>query len=393
MTSIISDDIRQAMHESSWIRKMFETGNELKNKLGPENVFDLSLGNPVIEPPKEFFEAVAQRATNPDKGSHRYMNNAGFEEVRDSIARDLRQRNILNTSKEQINMCVGAGGGLNVLLKALINPGDEVIILAPYFVEYLFYIKNQQGVPVAVNLGQDFDLDIENIQKALTAKTRAVLLCSPNNPTGSVLSEGKIAALHQLLLEHNKRCPKPVMLLSDEPYREIYYGDAPLPATVRDYPHSAIIYSWSKTLSIPGERIGYIAVNENNEDKELNNAITFCTRILGFVNAPALMQWVIKDLIHCAAPLEPYKKLRDKLIKGLHDMGFECVTPMGAFYAFPKVPKRFDGDDVAFVRAAQKEAVLFVPGSGFGWPGNFRISYAVEEQVLDNAIIKMEALK
>jgi len=370
---------------------MFEAGSELKQLLGAENVYDLSLGNPVIEPPAEFFSALQELSQTTQKGLHRYMPNAGFDDVRETIAKDLNNKQLLTTTKKHITMCVGAGGGLNVILKALLNQGDEVIVLAPYFVEYLFYIKNNGGQAVTVNTDCSFDLDISAIAEALNKKTRAILICSPNNPTGTIYSKEKIASLHDLLHQHNKKIDQPIMLISDEPYRELYYGTDPLPSTVYNYPHSAIVYSWSKSLSIPGERIGYIALSENVGDERLSEAIIFCTRILGFVNAPATMQLIVKNLISCTAPVEHYRKLRDKLYKGLEQLGFECIQPMGAFYVFPKIPDNYT-DDIAFVTAAQQQAVLLVPGSGFGWPGNFRISYAVDEWVVDGALKKMSLL-
>ncbi|MGE4159276.1 MAG: pyridoxal phosphate-dependent aminotransferase [Planctomycetota bacterium] len=383
--SLVSTQVAASLDQASWIRRMFEKGNELRAKLGPRNVFDLSLGNPVIEPPAAFFNTLAELSRKRTGGHHRYMSNAGLLELRAKVAANLTRRKILPCQPEDVVMTVGAGGALNVLMKAILNPGDEVVIMAPYFVEYLFYIRNHGGKPVIANLDKQFDLDLKAIRKALSRRTKAVIVCSPGNPTGVALSKSRIAGLHRLLMAHGRRYGTRVLLVSDEPYREIYYGRGHTPSCTAGYRDSAVVYSWSKSLSIPGDRIGYLALNKTIGEPTLRSAITFTNRTLGFVNAPATMQYVAMKLLDLPAPVAPYRKLRDLLVKGLRDLGIECPTPNGAFYAFPKVPKKFR-DDIAFVEAAQQVGVLVVPGRGFGSPGHFRISYAVEPWVLKGAL-------
>lgn len=383
--SLVSDQVASSLDQASWIRRMFEKGAELRARLGERNVFDLSLGNPVIEPPPAFFNTLFELSKRRSGGLHRYMSNAGLMEVRAKVAANLSRRKILPCQAEDVVMTVGAGGALNVLMKAILNPRDEVIILAPYFVEYLFYIRNHGGTPVIANLDKNFDLDLGSIRKALSRKTKAIIVCSPGNPTGVTLSKGRIAGLQRLLAAHARRHGTRVLLVSDEPYREIYFGKGRAPSCTAGYRDSAVVYSWSKSLSIPGDRIGYLAINQNIGEPTLRSAVTFANRTLGFVNAPAIMQHVAMKLLDLPAPVAPYRRLRNLLVKGLKDLGIECPTPDGAFYAFPRVPKKFK-DDVAFVEAAQEVGVLVVPGRGFGTPGHFRISYAVEPWVLKGAL-------
>lgn len=382
---LVSTRVASNLDQASWIRRMFEKGTELRKRLGPENVFDLSLGNPVIEPPPAFFKTLAELSKKRSGGLHRYMSNAGLLEVRTKVAAGLTKKGILPCSADDVVMTVGAGGALNVLMKAILNPGDEVLILSPYFVEYLFYIENHGGKPVVAPLDRNFDLDIAAIRLKLSRRTKAIILCSPGNPTGVTLSRARIKALHKLLLAHGKKHGSKVLLISDEPYREIYFGKGRAPSCTAGYPHSAVVYSWSKSLSIPGDRIGYLALSRHLGEPKMRAAVTFANRVLGFVNAPASMQYVAMKLLRCPAPVAHYRKLRDVLVKGLKELGIECPTPTGAFYAFPKVPRKFK-DDVAFAEAAQSVGVLVVPGRGFGTPGHFRISYAVEPWVLRGAL-------
>ena len=288
----VANAISEAMTRASWIRKMFERGTEMTRVHGANNVFDFTLGNPVIEPPAAFYDELAAIAARRGEGLHRYMQNAGFPTVRAAIAERLG-RDFPGIEAGGVIMCVGAGGGLNATLKAVLNPGDEVVILAPYFVEYNFYIQNHGGVPVVAQTGDTFDIDPDALAAVITEKTRAVLVNSPNNPTGRLYPRASLEALGRVLADAEARIGHPIYLLSDEPYREIVYVDDPPPSASTFHPNSFLIYSWSKSLSIPGERIGYIAVNPATDDPAgLAGAITFTNRTLGFVNAPATMQLI-----------------------------------------------------------------------------------------------------
>lgn len=370
---------------------MFEEGAKLKEQFGADNVYDFSLGNPDLEPPEEFFKAVADIAKNRKSGAHGYMPNAGFPAVRDAIARSVAKDHNIEIDGSSLIMTCGAAGGMNVILKTILEPGEEIIVIKPYFAEYGFYISNHQGVMVTVDSNEDFSINIDNIAKAITEKTRGIIVNSPNNPSGKIYSSEDIKALSALL---EKKSPggRPIFLLSDEPYREIVYNGKEVPPILSVYKNSLIINSYSKSLSLPGERIGYIAVNPNIEGYPLIIAgLNLCNRILGFVNAPALMQRVVANLCDTTVDVSLYKSRRDLLSQGLKKSGYDFTEPEGAFYIFCKSPS---ADDVAFIRHLQKYNILAVPGSGFGVPGYFRIAYCVSGNVIKKAIPEFEkALK
>jgi len=387
----ISKSIKDSIEKSSWIRKMFEEGAKLKQKYGPDNVYDFSLGNPDLEPPEEFFKAVKSSIEKRQAGVHGYMPNSGFPEVRDVIARKVSKEHNIDIDGNSMVMTCGAAGGMNVILKTILEPGEEVIVIKPYFAEYGFYITNHQGVMITVDSNEDFSLNIENIKKAMTDKTRAIIINSPNNPTGKIYSIEDLKALSSLLDGKNPG-GRPVFILSDEPYREIVYDGNFVPPLLSLYKNSLVINSYSKSLSLPGERIGYIAVNPGIQDYSLLMAgLNLCNRILGFVNAPALMQRVVAELCDVTVNIDLYKSRRDLLSNGLKSAGYDFSEPEGAFYVFCKSPV---SDDVAFVHHLQKYNILAVPGSGFGAPGYFRIAYCVSENVIKKALPEFEkALK
>jgi aspartate aminotransferase len=380
---LLSKKIAQSMQSSSWIRKMFEEGARLRLQHGADAVQDFSLGNPVLEPPAKVREALVHAADPGMPGAHRYMPNAGYPEVRAAVARYLADRTGLPMEAKHVVMCVGAGGGLNVVMKTLLDPGDEVILLTPYFVEYDFYVDNHGGVPVHVPTGADFQLDLAAIEAAITPRTKALLLNSPNNPCGVVYPRASLDALGNLLRTASRRFGHAISIVTDEPYRHISYG-VDVPWVFRSYEHVVLVTSHSKDLALPGERIGYIAFDPRLEDVDLLIAgATFATRTLGFVNAPAIQQRAVATLQGFTVDPEIYRRKRDRLYSALRGFGYECVEPQGAFYMFPKTPI---ADDVAFVKLLLEELILVVPGTGFGRPGHMRISYCVEDATIDRAL-------
>jgi aspartate aminotransferase len=376
----VSRQVREAMDGASWIRRMFEEGLRLKQRLGADQVADLSLGNPVMEPPAPVLERLRMLAADPTPGTHRYMPNAGFESTRAAVAGALARRTGVHYDAAHVVMTVGAGGALNAVLKALLDPGDEVVLLAPYFAEYRFYVWNQGGVPVVVQTDERFRPSVTAIAAALSPRTRAVLVNAPNNPTGVVYPPEDLAALADVLAKASKTQGRPVWLISDEPYRAVVYDGAVVPWPVHHYRDTVHVTSFSKDLALPGERIGYLAVNPASPDAEsLVAACTFANRILGFVNAPALQQRLVEGLLDVSIDVAPFARHRAVLLDALAAAGYDVVAPQGAFYLFPRVP-RADGDDLAFVRACVEERLLVVPGRGFGRAGHFRLSYAVTER-------------
>lgn len=379
-----SERIQESIKRSSWIRKMFEQGGQMKEKYGAENVFDFSLGNPNLEPPERFNEVLDKLVKDTVPGRHGYMPNAGYVETRQAVADYLNTYNRARFSPDEIVMTVGAGGALNVVLKTILNPGEEVIIPSPYFVEYNFYLDNHQGVPRIVPTKPDFSIDFDAISEAITEKTRAVLINSPNNPTGKVYGEGELNRLADILSNYSEQFGQPIYLISDEPYRKIVYDGVTVPSVFNAYNESFVVTSFSKDLSLPGERIGYLAANPDISDKDTIIAgLVLCNRCLGYVNAPALMQRAIPYLLEESVDISLYQKKRDMLYNGLSSFGYDIVKPEGTFYLFPRTPI---GDDVAFVSALLKEKILAVPGSGFGGPGHFRIAYCVSDGVIEGAL-------
>ena len=363
---------------------MFEEGEKRKSKYGAENVFDFSLGNPNLDPPPRFRQVLGKLVNDPAHGQHAYMPNAGFVETRQAVADSLNKFNRPRFTADDIVMTVGAGGGLNVVLKTILNPGEEVIVLKPYFVEYDFYLDNHQGIPKVASTKSDFSIEFDAIEAAVSEKTKAVLINSPNNPTGKIYRAEELKELANLLSHYSGKFGQPVYLISDEPYRKIIYDGITVPSIFDVYNESLMVTSFSKDLSLPGERIGYAAASPHMSDKGMVTAgMVLCNRIIGFVNAPARMQRAISHLLEESVDVSIYQKKRDLLCEGLASFGYDFARPEGAFYLFPKTPIE---DDVAFVAALQEENILTVPGSGFGGPGYFRIAYCVPDEVIEGAL-------
>ena len=365
--------------KSSWIRKMFEEGAKMKAEFGAENVFDFSLGNPDVPPPAKFGEVLKELVGDEKPGVHSYMPNGGYPYVREVLAAKLSQEQDVELGMGDVLMTCGAAGGLNVIMKSLLDPGDEVIILAPFFVEYNFYVDNHGGVTKVVATDEEFNLDLAAIEEALTEKTKVVLINSPNNPTGQVYSAQSLAALGKLLDRVGEKCCSTIYLVSDEPYRKIVFDGLAVPSIMATTTNSIVVSSYSKDLSLSGERIGFIAVHPDMHDKGgLLDAMTLANRILGFVNAPALMQRVIAELQDESVDSSIYERRRKIFCDILDEAGFEYVKPKGAFYLFPKTPI----DDVEFCSLLQEEKILAVPGRGFGAPGYVRLAFCVDEEVI-----------
>ncbi len=380
----ISTKIQDMIANSSWIRKMFEEGDNLRKQFGAENVFDFSLGNPNIEPPDKFKEALIQAAAAVIPNKHGYMPNAGYPETRKSVAAYQSSIRGVPLAFNNIIMTCGAGGALNVILKALLNPNEEVIVPTPCFVEYRSYVDNAGGVTKFVKTKSDFSLDLSAIAAAITEKTKIVLINSPNNPTGKVYDGAAIKGLADVLRDKSRTLGEDIYLISDEPYTDIVYDGAEVPSVLAAYENSIIATSYSKSLSLPGERIGYLAINPALKGVAMViDAAILCNRILGFVNAPALMQRVIVNLQGAQVAVAEYKRKRDLLCDGLAALGYKFVKPAGAFYLFPQSPIE---DDVLFVKALLQEKIICVPGSGFSGPGFFRISYCVEDRTIINSM-------
>lgn len=386
----IAKEIRESIQRSSWIRQMFEEGARLKALHGAENVHDFSLGNPILEPPPEFRQALRTLLENPEPGMHRYMPNAGFPETREYVAAQMQDETGLAFEANDVVMCIGAGGGLNVVLKALLDPGDEVVALAPFFVEYGFYTQNHGGTFTPVPTTPEFQPDLEVLEAAINAKTKVVIVNSPNNPTGVVYPQETLDRLGELLARKEQEIEHPIFLVSDDIYRHLVYDGIRNSNVFLSHRNALLVNSHSKDLGLPGERIGYIAVHPEMEDRsEVQEGLVLCNRILGFVNAPALMQKVLPKLGGARVDVSVYENLRNRFLALLEDCGFETVRPQGAFYLFPQSP---EPDDVAFVRRAQQENVLLVPGTGFGMLGYFRISFCCTAEAIDRARPAFERL-
>ena len=380
----ISRKIEKMVEEGGWIRRMFETGIALKKEHGDDSVFDLSLGNPVMEPPEEFQRELRRLSKSPSKGMHRYMPNVGYPETREVIASILNEDTGLPFTLNEFVMCCGTAGGLNVVLKTILDPGDEVVVFSPYFVEYLYYIDNHSGVSVIAPTDDEFQPNLDSLESLMTSRTRAVIINSPNNPTGVLYSTELLEQLGDLLDRTQIKFGTEIFLISDEPYRRIIFDGLKYTHIYRYHQQSIAVYSHSKDLGLPGERIGYIAVNpQYHHRKELVDGLAFCNRTLGFVNAPALMQHLVRATQYASVNVSEYQKKRNYLNSQLTEMGYNVIKPQGAFYMFPKSPV---DNEVAFVEELQKWNVLVVPGKGFGKPGYFRIAYCVEDEVLKGAM-------
>jgi len=380
----IAKKIQSSIKNSSLIRKMFEEGARMKAEIGEENVFDFSLGNPNLEPPPKFKDVLLDLINDPVPGRHGYMPNAGFPETRQAVADFLSRNNRAEFASGDVVMTTGAGGALNVILKTIIDPGDEVIIPSPYFVEYNFYLDNHQGIPRIVPTKNDFSLDLAAIEDALCEKTKAVLINSPNNPTGKVYSEEELSGLGRLMEKAGKKFSRNIYLISDEPYRKIVYDGIRSPSIFDIYNESIVATSFSKDLSLPGERIGYAAINPAISERDIvSSGMILSNRILGFVNAPGLMQRAVPYLLDVSVDISPYQKNRDILCEALERFGYRFVKPQGAFYLFPETPIK---DDVQFTSILKEENILTVPGSAFACPGHIRIAYCTSQKTVERSL-------
>ena len=389
---MISSKMEALLQSNSVIRNMFEEGKKLSQIYGDENVYDFSIGNPNVEPP-EHIKSIIKEILNSESPNliHGYMNNSGYEDVRDSIASYLNKKENLSLNKDNIVMTCGAAGGLNIILKTLLNPGDEVITFAPYFGEYKNYVNNFDGklivVPTDIN---NFEPDLNALKNAISTNTKALIINTPNNPTGVIYSSDFLKNLGNLLEDKQKEFNSNIYLISDEPYREIVYDNAVVPCLLKYYKNTFIGYSYSKSLSLPGERIGYVVVNNEMDDfNAIVDSLNIANRILGFVNAPSLFQRVISKCLDDEVDVSIYKRNFDLLYNHLINLGFTCVKPEGTFYLFPRTPI---ADDKKFCEDAKKFNLLLVPGSSFGCPGHFRISYCVSYETIKNSLPAFEKL-
>lgn len=371
---------------ASVIRKMFEEGAALKKKIGEENVYDFSLGNPDLDPPEEVLNSIELVAKDKSHMCHGYMPNAGYQFVREEMAKKTSLEQGIDVSFENIIMSVGAAAALNVVLKSLLNPQDEVIVLCPYFAEYNHYVHNHGGKIVKVKTNDDFSINYENIKAVLNEKTAAIIINSPNNPTGRIYSQEEIHNLAQLFIDSESKINRLPYIICDEPYRAITYDGKKVATIFNEYKNSIIVTSFAKNLSIPGERIGYICINPLcSESKELISSCIFCTRILGFVNAPGFFQKVIAKSWNCKCDYSLYEKRCKEITEIMDCVNLHYVKPEGAFYLFVKVPEKWNNDDMAFTDHLKKFNILCAPGTGFGCEGWFRISYCVSETTILNS--------
>lgn len=383
---MVSKSMETLMKNNSVIREMFDEGKRLEQLYGEENVFDFSIGNPNVTPPNEIKENIIKilNEENPLE-VHGYMNNSGYFSVRENIAEHLTKTKGIQLEDKNIIMTCGAAGGLNIIMKTLVNPDDEVIIFAPYFGEYINYINNYNGKTVIVSCDKNnFEPNLDELKEKITAKTKAVIINSPNNPSGVIYSEEIIKAISNILRESSEKLGTEICLISDEPYREIVYDGVEVPFILKYYHNSLIVYSYSKSLSLPGERIGYIVVNPKmNNISKILAALNIANRVLGFVNAPSLFQKVVGRSLDLEVDVNVYKKNRDLLYNHLVSLGFKCLKPNGAFYLFPKSPIE---DDNKFCNELKKFNILAVPGSVFGYNGHFRLSYCIKYEKIEKSL-------
>ncbi len=383
---MISDKMMEFVKNSSVIRAMFEEGKRLADIYGPENVYDFSLGNPNVEPPDQIKEALIDVLNEEAPGKiHGYMNNSGHEDVRESIALSINNNFGTDFNSDNIIMTVGAAGGLNVILKSLLNATDEVITFAPYFGEYRNYVSNYDGTLIAISPNtSDFQPNLDEFEDKITDRTKAVIINSPNNPAGVVYSEKTISKLAEILNKKQVEYNTSIYLISDEPYRELVYDGVKVPYLTKYYRNTIVGYSFSKSLSLPGERIGYLVIpNEVDDCENLLSAVNVATRILGFVNAPSLIQRAVARCLDVKVDVEVYNRNRELLYKSLLSYGYECVKPQGAFYLFVKA---LEEDDKKFAQEAKKHNILVVPGSSFGCPGYVRIAYCVDYSMIERSL-------
>lgn len=389
---MISEKMKPYVKNNSAIRMMFEEGNRLRAKYGADKVFDFSLGNPSVPAPDSVREAIIELVNTTDPTVlHGYMSNAGFEDVRQTIAESLNRRFATKFSTKNLIMTVGAASGLNVILKTILNPGEEVIVFAPYFLEYGAYVRNYDGVLVEISPDTTtFQPNLAEFEQKITPKTRAVIVNTPHNPTGVVYSEETIKKLSAILEAKQKEFGTVIYLISDEPYRELAYDGVEVPYLTKYYNNTVVGYSYSKSLSLPGERIGYLVIpDEADGSEELISAATIANRTLGCVNAPSLIQKVVAKCVDAKTDLATYDKNRQALYNGLKECGFECIKPQGAFYLFVKSPVE---DEKAFCEAGKKYNILMVPGSSFACPGYVRLAYCVSYETIVNSLPEFKKL-
>ncbi|HEV3332529.1 MAG TPA: pyridoxal phosphate-dependent aminotransferase [Bryobacteraceae bacterium] len=373
----IARTVAEQLERASWIRRMFEIGLQLRKERGAENVFDYSLGNPEVEPPEAVIAALRRIVADNRPHSHGYMPNGGFPEVRASIAAGLAARAGLAFNGDDILMTSGAAGAINIVLKSILDPEDEVILLNPYFPEYRFYVENHGGRVATVETNEQFQPDVSRIAAAITPRTKAVILNSPNNPTGAVYRAEVLRDLNSVIRE-------PVLVISDEPYRPLVYDGITVPETIAIISRAVLAWSWSKAMAISGERIGYLAIPPHlPEAAALRNACTFANRILGYINAPAIWQLVVAQAADATVDVGLYRAKRDLLCDALNAMGYQAPRPQGSYYVFPKTPIP---DDIAFIRLLQEEGILAVPGSGFGRGGYMRLSLTIARADLERSL-------
>lgn len=389
---MISEKMKPYVKNNSAIRMMFEEGNRLRAKYGADKVFDFSLGNPSVPAPDSVREAIIELVNTTDPTVlHGYMSNAGFEDVRQTIAESLNRRFDTKFSAKNLIMTVGAASGLNAILKTILNPGEEVIVFAPYFLEYGAYVRNYDGVLVEISPDTTtFQPNLAEFEQKITPKTRAVIVNTPHNPTGVVYSEETIKKLSAILEAKQKEFGTVIYLISDEPYRELAYDGVEVPYLTKYYNNTVVGYSYSKSLSLPGERIGYLVIpDEADGSEELISAATIANRTLGCVNAPSLIQKVVAKCVDVKTDLAAYDKNRQALYNGLKECGFECIKPQGAFYLFVKSPVE---DEKAFCEAGKKYNILMVPGSSFACPGYVRLAYCVSYETIVNSLPEFKKL-
>jgi aspartate aminotransferase len=380
----ISEKAKKGIVGGAYIRRMFEEGIALKKIYGDNNVYDYSIGNPLMEPPEDFKKEIVRLANQPFPGMHRYMENAGYNDTRSAVAAQLHKETGIKFSMNEVVMAVGAAGALNITFKALLNPGEEVICFAPHYFEYDTYVDNHNGIVKSMPFDEHFNPDFEALEANITAKTKAVVINSPNNPTGTVFSVETLKTISDIVTRKSAKLNTRVYIVSDDVYSKIYFGEGRCPRISNYYPHSIIATSFSKDLSLPGERIGYAAVHPDCENaKEVANGLIYANRVLGFINAPAFMQNAVCRVQDSCVNIAEYRRKRDYLYDNLTRMGYSVVKPQGAFYIFPKAPIP---DDTVFSNELKQLRILVVLGSGFKGPGYFRLSYCcIDDKTIERS--------